>query len=113
MNLIVSQYDHISLVQLPQEIMASNANEVSQALKLIIDKGHIHLILDLRALYHIDSNGLGVLIEAYEHLSKKDGNLILLSPSSHVQVMIELTRLHRVFEIYQDKGSAIMRMQEA
>jgi anti-sigma B factor antagonist len=55
--------------------------------------------IDLSKTRFIDSSGLGVLLSLNKTLRAQGGALKLLNPSSAVAQLIELTRLHRVFEI--------------
>ncbi len=55
--------------------------------------------IDLSKTRFIDSSGLGVLLSLNKTLQAQGGVLKLLNPSSAVTQLIELTRLHRVFEI--------------
>ena len=55
--------------------------------------------VDLSKTRFIDSSGLGVLLSLNKTLRAQGGVLKLLNPSSAVAQLIELTRLHRVFEI--------------
>jgi anti-sigma B factor antagonist len=55
--------------------------------------------IDLSKTRIIDSSGLGVLLSLNKTLRAQGGVLKLLNPSSAVAQLIELTRLHRVFEI--------------
>ena len=53
----------------------------------------------IRRTRFIDSSGLGVLLSLNKTLRTQGGILKLLNPSNAVAQLIELTRLHRVFEI--------------
>jgi anti-sigma B factor antagonist len=55
--------------------------------------------IDLSKTRFIDSSGLGVLLSLNKSLRAQGGVLKLLNPSAAVAQLIELTRLHRVFEI--------------
>lgn len=55
--------------------------------------------IDLSNTRFIDSSGLGALLSLNKALRAQGGELKLLNPSSAVAQLIELTRLHRVFEI--------------
>jgi len=47
----------------------------------------------------LDSSGLGTLISLHKTLRARNGTVRLLKPAPNVQQILELTRLHRVFEI--------------
>jgi anti-sigma B factor antagonist len=47
----------------------------------------------------LDSCGLGALISLHKTACTRNGAVRLLNPTPPVQQILELTRLHRVFEI--------------
>lgn len=55
--------------------------------------------LDFRQVYFIDSSGVGALLGVYKRLPSTDGQVRLTSVQAPVQSVIELLRLHRIFEI--------------
>lgn len=55
--------------------------------------------IDLSNTSYLDSCGLGALIALYKVTTSRDGKLRLLDPQPAVEQMLELTRMHRVFEI--------------
>ncbi len=55
--------------------------------------------IDLSQTRFIDSSGLGVLISLNKMIRAEGRVLKLVNPSSAAAQLIELTRLHRVFEI--------------
>lgn len=54
---------------------------------------------DLSQTRFVDSSGLGALIALHKTMSARGGMVRILNPSPGVQQILELTRLHRVFEI--------------
>ncbi|MGI0116039.1 STAS domain-containing protein [Zooshikella sp. RANM57] len=113
MCLLVSQHNKISVVLLSEQLVTSNAKEINLALKKLIKAGHQKLILDLSILTDIDLRGLSVLVTTHHYLAKVGGKMALLTPTCHVQILIDLTQQQQLFEIYQDKTNAVIRMQEA
>jgi len=65
----------------------------------LIRKGNRNLLLDLRHVKLVDSSGLGAMVSALKFLGK-NGNLKICSVGPKVRFMLELTRLHKVFTIY-------------
>lgn len=62
---------------------------------------HSEAGIDLSMTRFIDSSGLGVLLSLNKTLRAEGRTLRLLKPSSTVAQLIELTRLHRIFEIVE------------
>ena len=57
------------------------------------------VVLDLADVTFIDSTGLSVLITALKRARSLGGDVRLRTPSHQVFKVLELTRLHQVFEI--------------
>lgn len=105
-------HDAVELISLPTQLVMRNAPEVRRAIQDRIEAGRHLLILDLEPVEFVDSSGLSVLVSTLKALRPVSGEVVLLSPSDDVRALIELTRLHKVFEIYEDRESAIADMQQ-
>jgi anti-sigma B factor antagonist len=58
-----------------------------------------HIEVDLSQTHFLDSCGLGALISLRKTASRRNGTVRLLNPSPRVQLLFDVTRMHRVFEI--------------
>ena len=47
----------------------------------------------------LDSSGLGALISIHKTLCSRQGVVRIVNPTPQVQQILELTRMHRIFEI--------------
>lgn len=110
MNLQCHGHGAIALVDLPARMVMADAPELRDALKSLIDGGRTRLVLNLQPVEFVDSSGLSVLVSALKAVQAQDGEVVLLSPNDGVRSLIELTRLHQVFEIFEDRQAAIMRL---
>ena len=58
--------------------------------------------IDLSQTRMVNSSGLGALIALHKTMCARGGAVRLLGPTPLVYQMLELTRLHRVFDIIRD-----------
>ena len=86
---------------------ANNSEELKVELHRLFDSGTKNLVLDLKEIHFIDSSGLGVLVSGYKNASTVHGSLKLSNLQSQVKSMFELTRLHRVFDIFATIDDAL------
>ena len=86
---------------------ANNSEELKVELHQLYEKGIKDLIIDLKEVHFIDSSGLGVLVSGYKNASIKHGSLKLSNLQSQVKSLFELTRLHRVFDIFMTVDDAL------
>ncbi|MBL9126847.1 MAG: STAS domain-containing protein, partial [Verrucomicrobiales bacterium] len=50
----------------------------------------------------LDSSGLGARFALHKTLSARGGHIRILNPPPQVQQILELTRMHRIFEISRE-----------
>lgn len=82
-----------------RELTAGVAPDVKNQLRQHFAEGLIDIDFDCSTLDFVDSSGLGALISIQKLANERGGKLRLLSPKPSVIQLLELTRLHRVFEI--------------
>ncbi len=73
----------------------------------IIEQGSGKLVLNLTATSFMDSSGLAVLVSGLQAARKRDGDVLLVGMSNTVRALFELTRLHTVFQIFDDEPGAL------
>ncbi len=89
-----------------KRIDAAVAVEFKGFLTEVVAKGTAGLIIDLSRVEFIDSSGLGCIISALKKIGDK-GNLRIASARGQVADMFDLTRLDKVFQLYDSKESAL------
>lgn len=100
----------VDCVAIGGRLTAAEAATVRAEVLEVIEQGNAQLVLDLAALEFCDSSGLSVLISALRAARSRDGNVALAALTPAVRALIELTRLHQVFEIFDDAPLAAERM---
>lgn len=86
---------------------ANNSEELKVEMRRLFESGVKDMVIDLKEILFIDSSGLGVLVSGYKNASTKHGSLKLSNLQSQVRSMFELTRLHRVFDIFTTVDDAL------
>ncbi len=110
MNLEHHIQNGIDIVKLPERLMMGDAADARAALKDIINKGSGKLILDLADTTFMDSSGLAVLVSSLQAARKKNGDVYLAHMGATVRALFELTRLHTVFQIFDDEAGALQAL---
>lgn len=106
----IENHDPVILVELPQNLVMANSAQLREEIQQLVDAGQRFLILDLSRVELVDSSGLSVLVSALKAVKPFDGEVLLLKPTDNVRALIELTRLHQVFEIFEDQPAAIFQL---
>ncbi len=108
MNLKLEDNGQVVLVQVKEERLdAHNSEQLKQELSRLFEEGKTKVVVDLKEVRFIDSSGLGALVSGFKNASSRQASLKLSSLQSQVKSMFELTRLHRVFDIYTTVDEAI------
>jgi len=81
------------------ELGAANANAFRDEARAALSDGQKHIEIDLSQTSFIDSCGLGALIALHKTACARKGALRLLHPQPAVQQILELTRMHQLFQI--------------
>lgn len=81
------------------ELNAGNAVGFRDQVRAALAGAQNNIDIDLSQMEFVDSAGLGSLVALRKTASEHNGRVRLINPSPHVQQILELTRLHRVFEI--------------
>ena len=108
MNLHAEVRNSVVVIEVREERLdAHNAGDLKVEMQRLYTEGNKNLIIDLKDVRFIDSSGLGALVSGFKNAISQQGSLKLASLQPQVKSMFELTRLHRVFEIFPSTGDAL------
>ncbi len=65
------------------------------------------VIFDLSSVEFVDSSGLGVLVSLLRESRTAGGEVKICGLTRPVRAMFELVRMHKVFDIYNDRNEAV------
>lgn len=108
MNLQTEIKNDIVIIYVNEERLdAHNSGELKIEVQKLFEQGNKNMLIDLKDVRFIDSSGLGALVSGFKNAISHQGNLKLSTLQSQVRSMFELTRLHRVFEIFPSTAEAL------
>jgi anti-sigma B factor antagonist len=97
----------VAIVQLPGTTLdASNTKEFKGEVAPLLTPG-ARIVFDLSNLKFVDSSGLGAMLSSLRQINGIGGDLKLCAMNKPVRALIELVRMHRVFEIYNTREEAL------
>ena len=82
-----------------KELSATNANNFRDVVRAAMTESLKNIEIDLSDANFLDSCGLGALISLHKTACSRSGLVRLVNPAVPVQQILELTRMHRIFEI--------------
>ncbi len=108
MNLKIEKKNEIVIIYVKEERLdAHNSGDLKIEMQRLFEEGNKNVLVDLHDVRFIDSSGLGALVSGFKNAISHHGNLKLSALQTQVKSMFELTRLHRVFEIYVSVAEAL------
>jgi len=108
MNFTIEKIQNTIVIRLNEERLdAHNSAELKIELQRLFEGGNTAILVDLKNVRFIDSSGLGALVSGFKNATSNQGTLKLSSLQPQVKSMFELTRLHRVFEIFPTIDDAL------
>lgn len=109
MNFTTEEIHNTVVIHLNEERLdAHNSAELKVEFQRLFEGGNLSLLVDLKNVRFIDSSGLGALVSGFKNATSNQGTLKLSSLQPQVKSMFELTRLHRVFEIFPTPEDALL-----
>lgn len=105
----LSQVLHEGINELTPKIKSLDASNVSVFKDLMRERIHDSpcLLMNLEHVEFLDSSGLGALIWMLRECEAQAGTVKLCHLQKPVMMLLEVVRMHRVFDIYSDKAEAI------
>jgi anti-sigma B factor antagonist len=88
-------------------VLGDETRTFRQLIQDALTIGKKDIILNLGEVVHIDSSGLGEMVTSHSSVKRQGGHLKLVKLTPRAQDLVNLTKLHTVFEIYDDEDSAL------
>ena len=97
--------DEVVILDLAGRLWFLDGDLRDQMQKLLAE-GRRFFVLNIANIDYIDSTGLGQLISLWTSIRTRNGNLVLLRPTSRVRRLLTVTRLQVVFDVFDDEERA-------
>lgn len=82
-----------------KELSAANSNQFKDDVRAAMKDSLKNIQIDLSQAVFLDSCGLGALISLHKTVCTRNGVIRLRNPAPPVLQILELTRMHRIFEV--------------
>jgi anti-sigma B factor antagonist len=71
------------------------------------------IVLDLGNVTHVDSGSVGILVAVHSSARKVGGNVKFANLGNHTREVLQITKLVRVFEIFETVEDAVASFKRA
>jgi anti-sigma B factor antagonist len=95
---VQTQGDTLAITGL-KELAAANSQSFRDQVRAALTEDQKNIEIDLSEAMFVDSCGLGALISLHKAVCARKGQVRLLHPTPPVRQILELTRMHRIFEV--------------
>ena len=111
MTLRFEQRGAVGVLTVTGQMTASNADRIrEEALMQFGNHEDVKChVIDMAAVDFLDSSGLGVLVTLLKRLAEKGGRLRLAGLQKKVRVVFEITRMYKVFDIFETVDEALAK----
>ncbi len=107
MDMTTEQIGDVTVVELHGEHLdAGVAEEFKHDIAPVLD-ANSKVILDLSQLQFVDSAGIGAILSCLRRLNAAGGDLKLSGVTKSVRGTFEITRMHRLFDIFTTRDEAV------
>jgi anti-sigma B factor antagonist len=93
--------------QLPQRITLTEARKVLLEVAPLLESDRPCLVFDFTDVVQMDSAGIEMMLRCMEEAMKRNGDVKLAALPPQVAVILELTRVDRLFEIFENPSDAV------
>ena len=88
-------------------VLGEETTRLLETLKELAAGGEKKILLNLAEVSYVDSAGLGVLVRSDTAVTELEGQIKLLNVPGKVQTLLKITKLHHLFETFDDEASAV------
>ena len=97
----------VTVKPLPECVSRNEAQEILREVEPVLEVDRPCLVFDFSEVQRIDSAGVEMLLRCMEEAMKRNGDVKLGAVSPAVAVILELTRVDRLFEIFERVPDAV------
>lgn len=108
MQISIRRVDSATIVDVSGDIDLASSPELRKTLlQEVRDNRKPRVVMNLSAVRYIDSSGVASLVEGLKASRDIGSRLILVGLSGPAREVLQLSRLIKVFEIYDTEGEAL------
>jgi anti-sigma B factor antagonist len=97
----------VVVVRLSGYLDAHTFERLEETISELFSQAHYKIIVDLSHVEYISSAGAGVFIGALSESHEHKGNIVLMNPTPNVREVFELLGLTQIFQVVNDKATAL------
>ncbi|RMD89255.1 MAG: anti-sigma factor antagonist [Calditrichaeota bacterium] len=107
-----SKIDSVAIIEIEGEVDLYSSPEVRKVIMRLTKNQTPTILVNLGKVSYMDSSGVATLVEGLQQANKYGGKLKLANLQDSVKEVFELSRLDKVFDIYDNVEEALQSLKE-
>lgn len=104
----VRQVGQVAVIDLSGKItLGEGSGTLRDTVAEVAAKGNKNILLNMADVSYIDSAGLGEMVGSYTSVTNKGGQLKLVNLQTKLKDLMQITKLHTVFHVFEAEDEAI------
>jgi anti-sigma B factor antagonist len=103
----VSKMGDVIVITMGELFDAVVAPQFKNKVTELVKDSQVRFVVDMQNCRLIDSSGCGALVASLRMVEKNKGDIKIARPSPQARDLFELTRLHRILEMFDDLDAAV------
>jgi anti-sigma B factor antagonist len=91
----------------PESVSVNHVQHLQREAVPLLENDRPCVVFDFSDVMQLDSAGIEMLLRCMEEAMKRNGDVKLAAVSPQVAVILELTRVDRLFEIFETPADAV------
>ena len=96
----------VIVMELPEQLSQAEVRSFLAGLQPLLETDRPCIVLDCSKVQNIDSSGIEMLLHCLDEAMKRDGDLKLAAVSPASAIILELMRVDRLFEVFENSDAA-------
>jgi len=108
LEITTREFDRVIVVDVVGKLTTTEGRtQLRDLIHVFCETGHKRFLLNLAGVDYVDSSGMGELVRCFSTVRQKGGEMKLLQVNKKVADLLQMTRLHTIFEIYSEERVAL------
>lgn len=106
-----NQSDGIRVIATERQLTGGTQGKLRTRIEEAVEDGGLRILLDLSGTERVDSSGLGEIVRLHNMVRGNDGRLALFGLQESAQLLMKLTKLDEILEVYESQDEAVSAME--
>jgi anti-sigma B factor antagonist len=107
LEIAIDKRQNCAILKIKGDVDLYSSPQARSQIIALVDNKQFNLLVDFTDVTYMDSSGVATLVEALQLTNKNKGKLRLYKLRQAIRDVFELSRLDKVFDIYEDEQSAL------